>query len=496
MKIKDLLVRQTLNDSVALKKGNSFITYKEWNAAAEKIAYMLKSKYGDSTLNVGIFLHNSIEYGKAYFGILYSDKIVIPIDVKTKEIEILSTIKYHEIDVVITVSDYIENLKAAMSKYNCRLDIYTVDDGKSICLNEKLSYISKSNFIKQSGSDSDVVIMLHTSGTTSNPKRVMLTNENLITNIESNIASLKLCRDDKMLIALPMYFGYCNTAQFLTQVYMGGESIIMEGLFMPKRFFQLVQDEKVTLFTAVPTMLLIMLDYRYISNYDYSSLRYICFGGGKMPLNKLKLLIEKFPSVGFVQTYGQTECSPRVTALLPEHSLDKIGSVGKAIPNVKIKIVDQQGSEVRANEIGEILVQGKNIMKGYYKQKGITNKTIRSGWLHTGDLGYIDVDGFLYLTGRIKNIIISGGINIYPEEIEQVLLQNECVEDVLIYGEEDERLGEVPVAKIILKKEISSIELKKYCMELLADYKVPHNFMVVEKLPKTYNGKLKRRKLS
>ena len=273
---------------------------------------------------------------------------------------------------------------------------------------------------------------------------------------------------------------------------MGASIFILDTIFLPKQFFHTVEQEKITNFTGVPSMLLMMLDYRYAYKYDYTSLKYICFGGGKMPENKLKLLIEKYQSIGFVQTYGQTECSPRVTALMPNYSLSKLGSVGTPIPGVKVGVINQKMQECKTNEIGEIIVSGKNIMKGYFKQPQITNDTIINGWVHTGDLGYLDEDGFLYLTGRIKNIIISGGINIYPEEIEQILLEHEAVAEVCVVAEEHERLGEVPIAKVILKSEVTSKELLVHCSDRLANYKVPVKYEFVSELPKTYNGKIKR----
>jgi len=150
------------------------------------------------------------------------------------------------------------------------------------------------------------------------------------------------------------------------------------------------------------------------------------------------------------------------------------------------------GDFLKEMEIGEIVVKGNNVMKGYYKQRRKTEEIIQKGWIHTGDLGYFDRDGYLFLTGRLKNIIISGGINIYPEEIEQILLQHECVEDVVVMGKPHHLLGEVPVAKIVRKSEVDEEELKRFCRIKVAGYKVPVEFEYVEKLDRTYNGKIKR----
>lgn len=492
MFIYNLLEHQKENNKIAIKHGDKKITYRQWYENSKRLSEILKSNITKNTLNIALFFPNSINYAIAYFAIQFLGKVIVPIGVQAKQPEITSTLEYCEIDIAITDTAHLEFVTNIVNEYKHRVVIYNIHTDKLFEGDADKDFISKSDMVEFKCSEDDVAIMLHTSGTTNNPKRVMLTHSNLINNIESNIQSLKLTLNDKVLIAMPMFFGYCNTAQFLTHLYLGASMVILDSVFLPKQFFQIVERERVTNFTGVPSMLLMLLDYRYANNYDYSSLRYICFGGGQMPVEKLKLLIEKYPSIGFVQTYGQTECSPRVTALLPDYALSKIGSVGTPIPNVKIQIVNENGESLTRNQIGEITVNGANTMKGYYKQPKITQQTIQHEWVYTGDLGYIDDDGFLYLTGRIKNIIISGGINIYPEEIEQILLQYNNVTDVCVVSAEHPLLGEIPIAKLVLKSPISANELKEYCSDKLADYKIPVRFEILDELPKTYNGKTKR----
>ena len=328
----------------------------------------------------------------------------------------------------------------------------------------------------------------------SNPKRVMLTHYNIINNIESNIDSLKLNINDRVLISMPMHFGYCNTAQFLTHLYLGAEIYILDRTFFPKLFLQLVQEKKITNFTCVPTMLLLLMQFPNMNNYDTSSLRYICFGGSKMPVDKLKKVMKLFPQTTFVQTYGQTEASPRVTALLGNDAIRKIGSVGRPISKVEVRIVDKNDCELLPGQEGEIVVKGPNVMKGYYKQEEKTKDILKNGWLHTGDIGHLDAEGYLYLTGRKKNMIIVGGINVYPEEIEEILMEYPNVKEARVFGKKDELFGEVPIAEIVLSdsRDFSITDLKKYCKELLTDIKVPKQFTIVKDLVKTYNGKIKR----
>lgn len=493
MKIGKLLSNQMHNDKIAIKYSGEALTYKNWYKKSQNLKSYIHNMVTANTRCIAIFMPNSINYAIAYFGIVFSERVVVPIDPQVKDIEICSTISYCEVDLIVSVSIYKSIFMEAFKLYPYKITVYYMDT------NEKEEYgvgdwIEKSAESNFDGVPKDVAIMLHTSGTTSSPKRVMLTHENLLTNVESNICSLKLSSNEVVLIALPMYFGYCNTAQFLTHVYLGATIVILDSLFMPKQFLSIVQRERITSFTAVPSMLLMLLEYRYCEKYNINTLKYICFGGGKMPIDKLRMLINKFPSVCFIQTYGQTECAPRVTALPAEDAIRKIGSVGKAIPGVCVKIVDQNDKVLQAGETGEVAVIGRNVMKGYFKNKEATSIALRNNLLHTGDRGYLDEEGYLYLTGRIKNIIISGGINIYPEEIEMIILQYEGVKDVLVTGEKHELLGEVPVAKVIVSDESVLAGVRDYCSKHLANYKVPVRFDIVKYLKKTYNGKNRRYK--
>jgi long-chain acyl-CoA synthetase len=225
-----------------------------------------------------------------------------------------------------------------------------------------------------------------------------------------------------------------------------------------------------------------------------SSLRYVCFGGGPMPVETLRRLIEGFPGVGFVHTYGQTEAAPRVTALLPQDRLGRLGSIGKPIPGVSVRLLSDDGKIAAPGEIGEIVVQGPNVMLGYYKRPADTAQVLRPDGLWTGDLARMDADGYLYLIGRRKNIVISGGINIYPEELEECLLGHPAVQEVVVMGEPHDVLGESPVAFVVRKPgtTASAEELLQHCATRLAQYKWPSRIEFRDSLSKTYNAKIKR----
>lgn len=491
MLIQDLLLRNKWRKQTAIICGSEKITYENWCNASIELGKVIRKEINDECNNIGIFLPNSIGYAVAYFAIAISNHVIVPIHIKSSNSEIENTIRYCEIDMIVTSKQYQNQISDVMYDYEHKIKIVFIED-KYVLTEKERRYIRKSR-MKMMEDEDDVIIMLHTSGSTSDPKKVMLTHNNLIANVESNIQSLKLDNSFKTLIALPMCFGYCNTSQFLTSVYLGVTMVIMNEIFMPRKFFKLVENEKITHFTAVPTMLNMLLKYRYYNNYDYSSLKIILFGGGKMSFNMLRKLNDRYSSVNFCQTYGQTECSPRVTLLEPIDSIKKIESVGKAIPGVEIIIVDRNGKEVKKEIIGEICVKGKNIMKGYYKHNELTKETIRNGWLKTGDLGYFDKEGYLYLVGRKKNIIISGGINIYPEEIEEIMGDLQGIKDVYVTGKDNELLGEVPYAYVVKSDEtLSKRDIYDYCSEKMSYYKIPKDIIFVKELAKTKTGKIKR----
>lgn len=487
--IRDILLDNRNNDNVAVIYNDNQYTY---NQIFRSVLSHADNICEASGKNVGLFVQNSIEYVIGYFAISFANKVIVPIETNCKEKQILSTVDYCELDLVVTNSDNFSYLSEILENgVESDVEIYNLSDGSKRYISKKRKRTQ--DFEDTICSENDVAIMLHTSGTTSNPKKVMLTHKNLLANIQSNVASLELNSQDRSLIVLPMCFGYCNTSQFLTHFYLGGSIVIYDGIFVPARFFHYIEKYGCTNTTCIPTMLYLITKSKK-SNYSLRSLRYLCFGGGTISLDVLKKVSNLLPDIGIVQTYGQTEASPRITCLLPQDSERKIGSVGRAIPGVCVKVVDEEGKELPANSRGEIVVKGDNVMKGYYKRPEETAKVIRNGWLYTGDIGRFDDEGYLYVVGRIKNVIITGGLNIYPEEIEEVLRSYSDVDEALVLPKQHEVLGEVPMAQVVVKKnsQVSASELLDFCKKRLEIQKIPSEIIVVEKIEKTYNGKVRR----
>lgn len=489
MVIKNILLDKRNNDDIAVIYNDSKYTYNQIYISALKHVNKICGKSGK---NVGLFIQNSIEYVIGYFAISIADKVIVPIETNCKENQILSTVEYCELELIITNSDnfvYLTEILEGEAKAD--VEVYNLSTGSKRYISKEGR--GKQNFEDTLCSENDVAIMLHTSGTTSNPKKVMLTHKNLLANIRSNIASLKLNSKDRCLIVLPMCFGYCNTSQFLTHFYLGGSIVIYDGFFVPTKFFHYIEKYRCTNVTCIPTMVYLLIKSKQ-RKYSVQSLRYLCFGGGAISMDVLEKINKLLPEVGIVQTYGQTEASPRITCLLPQDFERKIGSVGKAIPGVCVKVIDENGNELPANSKGEIVVKGDNVMKGYYKKSEETVKVIKNGWLHTGDIGSFDDDGYLYVAGRIKNVIITGGLNIYPEEIEEVLRSYPDVEEAIVLPRQHEILGEVPIAHVVVKNgsQVSTGQLLSYCKNQLEIQKIPSEIVVVDRIEKTYNGKVRR----
>lgn len=486
MKVKDILIRQKDNPNTAIVYGDDSITYKGLYSVVN--THMSCIKNYKHNRNVGVFFHNSIDYAIAYFTVCCNDDVIIPLEDNITEEKLKGILKYCEISLIITNSENVNILRNHLKNIDFKVTIYNINDKTftNLGIGEAL--------IQGDDDEDDVCVMLHTSGTTSDPKKVMLTNHNLISNIESNVKSLNITSKDVCLIVLPMFFGYCNSSQFLSHLYLGAKLVIYKSYFMPRNFLKLIESEKCTNTTCVPSMLFLTIKSCRKGMYDLSSLRYLCFGGGTMPVDMLEKIIDFFENTGIVQTYGQTEASPRVTCLLPEDAIRKIGSVGKAIPNVEVQIFDDNDNPVKGCEVGQIVVKGPNVMKGYYKKPDITKETLKGNWLHTGDLGHFDDEGYLYIVGRIKNIIISGGLNIYPEEIEEVMINYPEIKEVVVVPEHHDILGEVPIAKIVPVDgaDIDIKELNKFCVERLSANKIPSKYLICDKLEKTYTGKIKR----
>jgi acyl-CoA synthetase (AMP-forming)/AMP-acid ligase II len=289
----------------------------------------------------------------------------------------------------------------------------------------------------------------------------------------------------------------------------GGRTLVLQRQFDEEGWMKLVQDEKVNRAMMVPTMLKRLMDQPTFKDYDLSSLQVITYGAAPMPLEVIKKAIAEFPGTRFINAFGQTETASTITMLPPddhniseddpefEKKLNRLASIGKPLPDVEVRIVDEDGADVAQGENGEIVAKGQRLMKGYWNREEATKETLRGGWLYTGDLGYWDEDGYIFLSGRAKDFIKRGGEMIAPEEVEQIIMSHPGVDEAAIIGIPDIEWGE-RVRALVVKKpgaELSMTDVVEHCRPRMAGFKRPEDVVFVDELPRNPMGKVLKRVL-
>ncbi|MFC4322289.1 fatty acid--CoA ligase family protein [Litchfieldia salsa] len=341
--------------------------------------------------------------------------------------------------------------------------------------------------------EDDIAVILYTSGTTGKPKGAMLTHKNLYSNAKDTAEYLAMNEDDRIITTLPMFHVFCLTVA-LNAPLMSGATMIIMPQFSPAEVFEIAKKHRATVFAGVPTMYNFLLQYPEGEPEDLNSFRLCISGGASMPVALLNHFEQKF-NVRISEGYGLSEASP-VTCFNPLDRPRKPGSIGTSINNVENKIVNPLGVEVSVGEVGELIVRGPNVMKGYYKMPEDTEHTLIDGWLYTGDLARMDDEGYFYIVDRKKDMIIVGGYNVYPREVEEVLYNHTGIVEAAVVGVPDPDLGEA-VHCYIVKKDLTLTEedILEYCQDHLAKYKIPSNIFFLEELPKNTTGKILRRAL-
>ncbi|MFJ8243656.1 AMP-binding protein [Peribacillus asahii] len=348
-------------------------------------------------------------------------------------------------------------------------------------------------------SPSDVINMQYTSGTTGFPKGVMLTHSNLVNNGLNIAACMKLTNEDRLCIPVPFFHCFGCVLGTMACVSVGATMVPLEE-FNPSDVLRTVAAEKCTGLHGVPTMFIAELNLDDFASYDVSTLRTGIMAGSNCPIEVMKNVVEKLGMSEITITYGQTESSPGITMTRTDDPIElRVSSVGRALPNVEVKIVDPTtGEEVPSGTQGELCTRGYHVMKGYYKNPEATQEAIdHEGWLHTGDLAVMDENGYCKITGRLKDMIIRGGENVYPREVEEFLYQHPAILDVQVVGVPDKKYGEAVMAWIILKEgeTLTEEEVKEYCKGQISHFKIPRYVQFTKEYPMTASGKIQKFKL-
>ncbi|MEH7304762.1 fatty acid--CoA ligase family protein [Neobacillus drentensis] len=483
-------------------------TYAELDAAITKFASGLKKlgvKKGD---HIALLLGNSPHFVVSLYGALRLGVTVIPVNPIYTSVEIGYILNNGDVKVVIAL-DLAFPLVEKMHTFLPKIEHYVFcETTPTSNIESKIGTLSGYSKMKSFSSviaegdvtfngpdlnDDDIAIILYTSGTTGKPKGAMLTHKNLYSNAKDVSEYLKMNPDDKVVTVLPMFHVFCLTVA-LNAPLLSGATLLIAPKFSPREIFDLVKEHQGSVFAGVPTMYNFLLQYPDGKPDDLKSLRLCISGGASLPVALLKNFEQKFKVV-ISEGYGLSEASP-VTCFNPLDRPRKPGSIGTSILRVENKILNELGEEVPVGEVGELVVRGPNVMKGYYKMPEETEAAIRNGWLHTGDLARMDEDGYFYIVDRKKDLILVGGYNVYPREVEEVIYNHPDVVEVAVLGIPDPNLGESVKAFVVSKKpELTIEQLLDYCSEHLAKYKIPSSIEFIDVLPKNTTGKILRRAL-
>ena len=342
----------------------------------------------------------------------------------------------------------------------------------------------------------DLLRLMYTSGTTARPKGVMITHANLDAKCLAHIAALGLGRQDRGLIAGPLYHVGALDLTFTTLLYLGCYQRVLRR-FEARDVLEAVERERLTTVWLAPAMVRHVLDDETLTGRNMSSMRVIIDGGEKMPLPLIDRVLAAFPNAWFADAYGLTETVSGDTFLNKGREWEKLGSVGRPVFNVDLRVVRTDGTEARAGEEGEIVVRGPKVSAGYWHDPHATALAHRDGWFHTGDLGVVDDDGYLYIVDRLKDMILSGGENIASLEVERVLYEHPAVAEAAVVAQPHERWGEVPAAFVVLRDSAgtNADELLDFCRERLAAFKTPKTVTFLDALPRNPSGKVLKREL-
>lgn len=340
----------------------------------------------------------------------------------------------------------------------------------------------------------DNAIILYTSGTTGLPKGAMLSHENVYSNARDVGTYLNMAADDRVVATLPIFHVFALTVVVNAPLNQGA-TILLEPQFSPEKVLNTIREQKATVFAGVPTMYNFIYQYENANPEDYDSIRLSISGGASLPVSLLENFEEKF-NTRISEGYGLSEASP-VTCFNPLDRERIPGSIGMSIVNVENKVVDENGVEVAKGEVGELISRGPNIMKGYYKMPEATAEALRDGWLYTGDMAKEDEDGYFYIVDRKKDMIIVGGFNVFPREVEEVLYAHPDIVESAVVGVPEDELGEAVHAYVVLKKgsSLTEEEIINYCKDSLVKYKLPSVVHFKDELPKGPTGKILKKDL-
>jgi long-chain acyl-CoA synthetase len=476
-------------DRAAVRLDELVLTYEELDERSARVAGLLAAHGVEPGDRVGVMLPNVPQFPMLYYGVLRAGAVVVPMNPLLKAREI---------------AYYLEDSGARLL---FAWDATAAEAGKGAeVAGAGLVAVAPAAFDQLLGeqapvtsvtprADDDTAVILYTSGTTGKPKGAELTHANLRQNAAVTATTLlRLEPDDVVMGCLPLFHSFGQTCG-LNAAVGSGACLTLLPRFDPGRALEVIQRDRVTIFEGVPTMYVALLNHPQRGDHDAGSLRLCVSGGAALPVEVLRGFEDAFGCI-ILEGYGLSETSPVASFNHPERDR-KPGSIGTPIQDVEMRLVGPLGEDVPAGEVGEIAIRGHNLMKGYWRREDATREAVPDGWLRTGDLARQDEDGYFFIVDRKKDLIIRGGYNVYPREIEEVLYEHPAVAEAAVVGIPHPTHGEEVGAAVVLKPgaEATAAELRAFCSERVAAYKYPRHVWLEAALPKTATGKVLRREV-
>ena len=485
-------------------------TYAQMNERVNRSANALIRLGIERGDRIGLLHVNCNQQIESYFAAAKVGAIFVPLNFRAKADELSYMIANAEAKILFVGNRYLEIIKPILPQLPTVKQCISID-GKveGMFYYEDLISSGSSDEVFCEIGDEDITILMYTAGTTGRPKGVPLRHNAFVSYVLDNVDPASPDIEERNLLTVPLYH-VAGIQAMLAAIYGGRTSVLMRQ-FEVKEWLETIQTERATRAMLVPTMLKRVIDDPDFGKYDLSGLKVVTYGAAPMPFEVINRAIKVMPWVRFINAFGQTETASTITTLGPEdHRIEGTdeerekklkrltSSIGKPLPDVEVKIVDEEGKALPLLEVGEIIARGPRIMTGYWRDEQKTSQVITSdGWLRTGDMGWMDEEGYIYLAGRADDMIIRGGENISPEEVEDSLHSHPKIEEAAVIGVPDPEWGQEPRAIVVLKKgEVAtSEEIIEYCRSRLAGFKRPRSVVFIDALPRNPMGKVLRKKL-
>jgi long-chain acyl-CoA synthetase len=476
-------------DAPAIRLGDVELSYAELDERSARLATLLAEKGVGQGDRVGVMLPNVPEFPVAYYGVLRAGGIVVPMNVLLKRREIAFYLEDSGAELLLAWHGFAEEARTGAA--DAGAELVEVEPAAFAAL---LGEHEPAAGLAETAED-DTAVILYTSGTTGKPKGAELTHANLARNAEvSSRTTCEIDAGDVVLGALPLFHSFGQTVGMNASLRVGA-CLTLVPKFDPGEALATMQRDRVTHFYGVPTMFGALLHHPEREGFDTSSLRTCITGGASMPVEVLRGFEDAFGAV-VLEGYGLSETSPVACSNHPDKER-KPGSIGTPIEGVEMQVVDENDEPVGEGEVGEIVIRGHNIMKGYWQRSDATEEAMRGGWFHSGDMARTDEDGYFYIVDRKKDLIIRGGYNVYPREVEEVLYEHPKIREAAVVGVPHDEWGEEIGAAVVLHEgeELSSEEVSAYVKDRIAAYKYPRLVWFADDLPKGPTGKILKREI-